>query len=546
MTIQTLLTQEMKEEYTFKGYWGPMNLAHYLDLHAAYTPEKEALVDTKRRVTYGEWKLISDRIALKFLEMGIRPEDRIGLQTPNWVEYFYVRLACAKMGAIPVPFIYNVREHEIELTLGETEAVAFVFCSDFHNFDYIQMAEKIRPNLPKLKYLITIGERTGKGMINLKALMEDEIEKRYPPGYLLKFYPDSNSIDILMSTSGSTAKPKIVLRTHNVFNSLGWHIVTKAKMTPEEVVLAVAPVNQGTGYSVAMVADLIVGCKTIMLERFNAEEALRLIEREKVTMAVGVPAQMIKMMNSPSVKDFNVKTLRLFYHAGAPLPPEAAEAFARQFGCQLMEAYGALDGGTPVHTSLDDPLEKIYGTVGRACAGIVMRMIDDSGKELPRGEVGEVAYKGPNCAVGLYNDPQHSYDKEGWFRSGDLGVMDKEGYLKIVGRKKDIIIRGGSNISPKEIEDELISHPKIANVTVVRMPDPVLGERACAFVIPKEGQSVTLEELTGYLAKKDFAKYKWPERVENIAEFPLLPNGKVNKRALEAEIGQKLRMEGKV
>ncbi len=175
-----------------------------------------------------------------------------------------------------------------------------------------------------------------------------------------------------------------------------------------------------------------------------------------------------------------------------------------------------------------------------------MRIIDDSGKELPRGEVGEVAYKGPNCAVGLYNDPNHSYDKEGWFRSGDLGVMDKEGYLKIVGRKKDIIIRGGTNISPKEVEDELISHPKIANVTVVRMPDPVLGERACAFVIPKAGQLVTLEELTDYLSKRDFAKYKWPERVENIAELPLLPNGKVNKRVLEAEIGQKLRMEGKI
>ncbi|MEW6266268.1 MAG: AMP-binding protein [Thermodesulfobacteriota bacterium] len=546
MTATSLLTQQMIESYTARGYWGSMTLGDYLDHHAAYTPDKEALVDVKTRVTYGRFKLVTDRIALKLLELGLRPGDRLGLQTPNWVEYFYVRFACAKMGAIPVPFIYSVREHEIEGTMADVEAAAFAFCTDFHDFDYLEMVERLRPKLPRLEHLICIGPRTGAGMINLREIIEDEIEKRYPPGHLLKFHPGANDIDILMSTSGSTARPKIVLRTPNVFISLGHHIVQRAGMGPDEIVLAVAPVNQGTGYSVAVVASLIVGCKNVLLERFIPEEALRLIQREKATMAVGVPAQMIKIMNSPSFDQYDLKTLRLFYHAGAPLPPDAAAGFARKCGCRLMEAYGALDGGTPVHTLLDDPPERIYHTVGKACPGMELKIFDDQNRELPPGEVGEVVYKGPTCAVGLYNNPDHAYDPDGWFHSGDLGVLDEEGYLKIVGRKKDIIIRGGQNISPKEIEDVLINHPLVKEISVVKMPDQVLGEKACAFVVPREGAAVRLEDLTEFLLARNFAKYKLPERVENVTEIPLLPNGKVNKKALEAEIEHKLRMEGKL
>ena len=315
-------------------------------------------------------------------------------------------------------------------------------------------------------------------------------------------------------------------------------------MTSNDVVLAVAPVNQGTGYSVAIVASIIAGCKNILLERFDPEEALRLIQEEKVTMAVGVPAHMIKILNSPAFDSYNLETLRLFYHAGAPLPPEAAAEFSRRCGCQLMEAYGALDGGTPVHTILNDPPEKTFYTVGKACPGMTVEIFNNQNKALPAEEVGEVVYKGPNCAVGLYNNPDHDYDENGWFHSGDLGVLDKEGYLRIVGRKKDIIIRGGQNISPKEVEDSLIAHSDIQEVAVVKMPDPVLGEKACAFVVPRKGVELTVKTLADYLLKQDFAKYKLPERVENIAELPQLPNGKINKKALEGEIAQKLRQEG--
>ena len=234
----------------------------------------------------------------------------------------------------------------------------------------------------------------------------------------------------------------------------------------------------------------------------------------------------------------------MFYHAGAPLPPEAAAEFARRCGCRLMEAYGALDGGTPVHTILDDPPEKTFHTVGTACPGMILKIMDDENRALPSGQVGEVVYKGPNCAVGLYENPEHDYDQEGWFHSGDLGVLDDQGYLRIVGRKKDIIIRGGQNISPKEIEDVLITHPGIKEVAVVKMPDPVLGEKACAYVAPRGDESFSVKVLADFLLEKKFAKYKLPERVEVITDLPMLPNGKIDKKALEGDIAHKLSQEG--
>jgi non-ribosomal peptide synthetase component E (peptide arylation enzyme) len=535
-TRYSLLTDEMIARYTAAGYWGSMTLADHLDHHAAYGPDREAVTGAHGRTTFGALKRAADRLAMGMLDMGVEPGDRVGLQTPNWVEYFYVRLACAKMGAIPVPLIFNVREHEIENALSDSGAVAFFFCTDFHGFDYVEMATRLRPRLPGVRRWIAMAGRKVDGMANLEEMLDDPVEERHPAGHLLAFHPGANDIDILMSTSGSTGKPKLVLRTPNVFLTLGHHIVDRARLSADDVVLSVAPINQGTGYSVAVVAALIAGCRNVLLDRFDPETALELIEREQVTVAVGVPTHMIKIMNSDAIGRFDLSSLRLFYHAGAPLPPDAAAEFARRCGCRLMEAYGALDGGTPVHTVSDDPPDKVFNTVGKVCAGMELKIVDEEGRTLPANAAGEVVYRGPNCAVGLFGDPNHSFDAEGWFRSGDLGILDAEGYLRIVGRKKNIIIRGGQNISPREVEDALISHPKVVDVAIVKMPDPVFGERACAFVVPRAGEKLTVADCLEFLVSRQFAAYKVPERVENVDAFPLLPNGKVDRKQLEGTV----------
>jgi len=533
--IPSLLTQDMIDRYTAAGYWGSMTLADHLDHHAAYTPDRTAASDSRHRVTFAELKRATERIALAMLGMGIRPGDRVGTQTPNWVEFFYVRFACARIGAIPVPLAHTVREHEIEVALTETKATAFFFCSEFHDFKYTETVQRLRARLPFVKHWVSIAGRVA-GAACLEDMLEDPIETRHAPGHLLSFHPSANDIDILMSTSGSTGKPKFVLRTPNVFLTLGQYIVERARLRPDDVILGVAPVIQGTGYSVATVAAMIAGCRNVLLERFDPDTALELIQRERITVAVGVPTHMIKMMNSPRLGEFDLGSLRLFYHAGAPLPAEAAAEFSHKFGCRLMEAYGALDGGTPVHTLYDDPAERIFNTVGKATPGMELKIANDDGVALPAGEVGEVIYRGPNCAIGLWGDDNHSFGANGWFRSGDLGVLDAEGYLRIVGRKKNIIIRGGQNISPTEVEDGFVGHPKIREVAVVKMPDPVFGERACAFVVPVAGETVNVADCLEYLVGRGFAKYKVPERVENVTELPLLHNGKVDRKLLEAEI----------
>ncbi|MFO1294684.1 MAG: AMP-binding protein [Rubrivivax sp.] len=541
--IPSLLTQEMIDRYTAAGYWGRMTLADHLDHHAAYTPERTAASDARRRVSFAELKRATERVALAMLAMGIRPGDRVGMQTPNWVEFFYIRFACARIGAIPVPLAYTAREHEVEVALTDTGAKAFFFCAHFSGFDYTEMARGLRARLPFVAHWVSIAGRFDAAAC-LEDMLADPIETRHAPGHLLSFHPSANDIDILMSTSGSTGKPKFVLRTPNVFLTLGHHIVERARLRPDDVVLGVAPVIQGTGYSVATVASLIAGCRNVLLERFDPDAALELIERERVTVAVGVPTHMIKMMNSARLGEFDLSSLRLFYHAGAPLAAEAAAEFARKFGCRLMEAYGALDGGTPVHTLYDDPAERVFNTVGKACAGMELKIADDDGAALAAGEVGEVVYRGPNCAVGLWGDGNHSFGADGWFRSGDLGVLDAEGYLRIVGRKKNIIIRGGQNISPTEVEEALVGHPKIREIAVVKMPDPVFGERVCAFVVPAAGQTMSVSDCFEYLVGRGFAKYKIPERVENVAELPLLHNGKVDRKRLEAEIFKRVTQEG--
>jgi len=534
-SIPSLLTQDMIDRYTAAGYWGTMTLADYLDHHAAYTPHREAVSDPRKRLSFAELKRATERVALAMLELGLRPGDRVVLQTPNWVEFFCVRFACARIGVIPVPQAYTVREHEIEIAASDSQASTLFFCTEFHDFNYVEMMASLRRRLPSVKHWVSMAGRV-EGMSCLEDMLADPIESRHAPGYLLSFHPSANDIDILMSTSGSTGKPKFVLRTPNVFLTLGHHIVERARLRPEDVVLGVAPVIQGTGYSVATVAALIAGCRNVLLDRFDPDAALQLIEREKVTVAVGVPTHMIKILNSPRAGDFDVSSLRLFYHAGAPLAPEVAAEFVRKFGCRLMEAYGALDGGTPVHTLYDDPQERVFNTVGKVCPGMELKIANDEGKALPAGEIGEVIYRGANCAVGLWGDDKHSFGADGWFQSGDLGVLDAEGCLRIVGRKKNIIIRGGQNISPTEVEDALIAHPKIREVAVVKMPDPVFGERACAFIVPAPGETVSVQDCFDFLVGRSFAKYKIPEQVVNVAEFPLLHNGKVDRKLLEADI----------
>ncbi len=264
-------------------------------------------------------------------------------------------------------------------------------------------------------------------------------------------------------------------------------------------------------------------------------------------MAWGVPTDMIKILTSPDLAKYDLRSLRCFTNGGAPLPAPVAEELAVKLRCKIMSGYGAVDGGLPTWTSLDDPPEKAYFTVGRPLRGMEVAIFDEAGKPVPPGVTGEVVYRGANVSMGFYKnveDFRKLFDPQGWYFSGDLGQIDQEGYLKILGRKKEIIIRGGANISPAEIEEILQTHPKIADVAVVEMPDTVMGEKACAYIVPKAGQTIQFEEMISYLKEKNLSTYKLPERLEVVKAFPMTASEKVMKKELEQDIARKLAAEG--
>jgi len=292
----------------------------------------------------------------------------------------------------------------------------------------------------------------------------------------------------------------------------------------------------------------MLGAKTILLERFDAEEALRVIEREKVSVVTAVTTQFIKMLQVPNFSKYDLTSWRVMYTGGQDVPYEKVKELESSTGCTVLQFYGSVESGAVSRTVLGESLEQRTKTVGKPVPEMNVKLFDPaSGEEVTApGQVGEVACKGPSIGSGYYNDPENTkklFNSKGWLLTGDLGTIGEDGYLRLVGRVKDIIIRGGQNISAAEVEDAICGHPKAAEVAVVAMPDPVFGEKACAYVVTKAGQNITYEELVIYLNNLKIAKYKLPERLEVVKELPLSPGGKVMKNVLRNDIANKIKNE---
>jgi non-ribosomal peptide synthetase component E (peptide arylation enzyme) len=288
-----------------------------------------------------------------------------------------------------------------------------------------------------------------------------------------------------------------------------------------------------------VLAPLLHGASSVLVEHWSAPLALELLQREAATLATAVPTQLIKMLQDPALAEHDYTSLRVFNNAGAPLAPQAAMEVERVFGCTIQTVYGASDGGVPVMTRVSDPPEKRFTTVGRTLPATELRIAAPDMAALPPGEVGEVLWRNPTKTFGYLNDAERTdsmFWDDGFYRSGDLGVVDEDGYLRIVGRAKDVIIRGGQNLSPREIEEVIATEPNVSEVAVVGIPDPVYGERACACVVLRAGGSLSLDGLSRFLAAHDLVKYKWPERLELFTELPKSAGAKVSKVELRAAV----------
>ncbi len=516
MGFETRLTAEAIERYTTSGHWGDETFHDILRKRAAAHPEREAIADRGRRVTYGELLEKIDRVASALAAAGVDRGDVVTIQLPNWAEFAYVFFACDRVGAVANQIGPDFRSREVEYILRFSESRAFVCPARFKSFDYVAMIEELRPRLPDLRRVLVLGAAASAAVGSLdEILAAPAAAPRTPP-------LGPNDVMRMAFTSGTTGNPKGVIHSHNTTLAACRLLNADMAVTEREVFLVYLPLGLNWGY-LTLVQALMAGARVVLLDQFSARAALELVERERVTFIPTAPASIIAMLNDPELPRFDLSSLRVVITGGASCPVETIRAFRARMQGHLSELYGMLETGFHTYTRLDDDPEAVTGTVGRAASGMGLSLIE-----------GEIAAQGPSVHLGYHKNPQANaelFTADGWFRTGDLGTVDPTGNLRIVGRLKEMINRGGKKFFPREIEEILYTHPKILHAAIVGLPDPQLGERSCVCVIPRPGMTLTLEEIVGFL-RDEVASYKLPERLELVEDLPFTPTGKIQRHAL--------------
>ncbi len=530
-------------EYIEKGFWTRDLTVDFWDRNAEKCPDETAIVDSKTRLTWSQAKKQIDRIALGLLEQGFDKGDVMLVQLFNSVDLVLIRLACEKAGIFLAVVAPTFRHLELQFVLNKVEAKGVFIPYEFRGFDYYGMFTELQSRVPSLETIFVAGENVPEGAISLQAMQETPLEEKHPEDFLDAFKFAPFGFEEIMTTSGSTGIPKCVQWPDCARLAHARVGIERLRLTGEDVFCAFSPSTGASTEYLTYRCPPQIPAKTVMMEKFDPEEACLLIEKERVTAGGIVPPMITRLINHPDLHKHDLRSLRLLLSTAAPLPYEVAKEAEEKLGCSILSAYGSMDSGGVSLSSIDDPREARLTTVGSPLPGNEVKLVDDEGNEVPHGEIGQVTVRGPHCTEGYYMDPEATREawKTGMFNLGDLGKFDAGGRLQLVGRKKDVIIRGGQNIYPKEIEDLLVQHPKVFDVAVVKMPDREMGEKACACVVSKTGDKLTFEEMIAFLIERNIAKFKLPEKLVSFETLPLTPAGnKVNKRALEEEVAGKI------
>ena len=526
----TACGQTRRERFVASGNWIAGTTNEILERWAREAPDRVALVDPRRRVTFREYHEAVKSLAGALLELGIGRDDVIVIQLPNCVE-FAIAINAAMLAGIPFCQIHHgFRRKEVAFVLGFSAARAMVVRPEFAGFDYRAMIEGLRPELPRLEHVIVPGEDGFGTAWPLDAGLERELAARRPQG---------DDLCRIAFTSGTTGDPKAVMHTHNTSGSAVRMHVQAQRIGESSAMAMFMPVGLNWGIQSTQMA-LEAGCKMVYLERFNAEEVLRVVERERITHLPTAPAALASLVESPALESCDVSSLEAVVTGGASCPVELLRRAQARLPAKITELYGMLEAGSIARTSLDDDPIAVAGTVGRPVSSTRVVVVDGADRVAPAGTVGEILVDGPAVMVGYFHNPaanDAAFTADGFLRTGDLGSFDARGLLTISGRKKDMIIRGGANVYPREIEEVLFLHPAVADASVLGESHPTLGETAVACVVLRPGMSLSFEEMVAFLAER-IAKYKVPERLAFLDELPRTPTGKVQKTELARRIAR--------
>lgn len=549
MAMATRYTPEMIEEYVEKGYWERTSWPEVWGRNARDFPSREAIVDSRRRFTWSEANRLIDRLAIGLKKLGFKRDEVLAIQLPNSIENCLLRLACEKAGIICLTILTALRHRELEYILKYVEASGIVIPWRFRNFDHFKMIQELRPSLPKLRHVLITGDKLPKGAISIEAMLSAPLKEEHSVGYLQGSGFDSTEVSWISHTTGTTGFPKFVEIPACARMNLCKAFATTWRLTGDDIIGALSPHTGGPNI-IAYWSGALVGAKLVLMERFEAEDALRLIEKEKITALGVVPTMFTKMITHPNRDKYDLSSVRLWVCAGGTPPYQLSKEVEERIGGRIVQIYGAVDWGGGIYSRLEASQEERLLTAGKPIPGHEIRLVDESGRVVPKGKVGELQVKGPAGVGGYYKDPAATRDvwsEDGWYKTGDMAKVDDRGNVVIVGRKKDMIKRGGENIYPIEIESILETHPKILHAAIVRMPDPLMGERACAYVTTKEGKRFSFEEMVAFLREKGIATFKLPERLEIIESMPMVEGvQKIDKKVLEKDIVQKLKAEGQI
>ena len=539
MKVTLTFNEQRRAAYRQQGLWGDASLADYWQQTARAMPDKIAVVDNHgASYTYSALDHAASCLANWMLAKGIESGDRIAFQLPGWCEFTVIYLACLKIGAVSVPLLPSWREAELVWVLNKCQAKMFFAPTLFKQTRPVDLILPLQNQLPQLQQIVGVDKLApATSSLSLSQIIADNTP------LTMAITTHGDELAAVLFTSGTEGLPKGVMLTHNNILASERAYCARLNLTWQDVFMMPAPLGHATGFLHGVTAPFLIGARSVLLDIFTPDACLALLEQQRCTCMLGATPFVYDLLNLLEKPPADLSALRFFLCGGTTIPKKVARE-CQQRGIKLLSVYGSTESSPHAVVNLDDPLSRFMHTDGYAAAGVEIKVVDDARKTLPPGCEGEEASRGPNVFMGYFDEPEltaRALDEEGWYYSGDLCRMDEAGYIKITGRKKDIIVRGGENISSREVEDILLQHPKIHDACVVAMPDERLGERSCAYVVLKAPHhSLSLEEVVAFFSRKRVAKYKYPEHIVVIEKLPRTTSGKIQKFLLRKDIMRRL------
>jgi cyclohexanecarboxylate-CoA ligase len=539
---ETILTREDADRYCATGWWPDRLLNDALAVAVARTPARTAIADTRGRMTYAAVQGQVEQCALGLLAIGIRHGDVVTAQLPNWNEFVVLTLALERIGAVVNPVAPIFRHHELRVMLRLAHSATAVIPEKFRGWDYPAMYAELKADLPDLKHVVVIDgdtDRPADGSLSWNQLLANGAPQSRTREMLDQFRPSPNDVSQIIFTSGTTGAPKGVLHTANTLGAQLEAVIDCHQLTAGDVFHMASTVGHQTGFLLGVRLPLYLGARAVYQEVWDPAEFIRLVDAEHVTFTAAATPFLADTLRAPGLADQDIRSLRIFMCGGAPIPRPLAQEAVTRLGCRIVPQWGLTEVGPVTTTYPDDPIERAITTDGRAYPQMELAVRDLAGRDCPPGQEGELHTRGAFMFAGYVQGrlfTEQSLTTDGWLITGDRAVMDEAGYIRITGRSKDIIIRGGENIPVKEIEDVLIQCPKVRSVALIGVPDPRLGEIGYACIIPEAGETFTLDEMRAFLAAQQVTRQFWPERLQLMDAFPATPSGKVQKFALRHQV----------